>query len=149
MSWMASGSGCGPWGYVEGQTITLEVRWGEEQRERYPALAADLVQLPVDVIVAAGGAAARAARHATRTIPIVMVAGVDPVAQGLVASLAHPGGNLTGLTIMTRELSGKRLELLQEAMPGLSRVALLVDAGSPNRQVLLDEHEDAARVLGV
>jgi putative tryptophan/tyrosine transport system substrate-binding protein len=96
-------------GYVEGQTIALEVRWGEGQRERYPALAADLILRPVDVIVAAGGAAARAARHATSTIPIVMVAGVDPVAQGLVASLAHPGGNLTGLTIMTRELSGKRL----------------------------------------
>jgi putative tryptophan/tyrosine transport system substrate-binding protein len=136
-------------GYVEGQTITLEVRWGEEQRERYPALAAELVQLPVDIIVAAGGAAARAARHTTSTIPIVMVAGVDPVAQGLVASLAHPGGNITGLTIMTRELTGKRLELLQEAVPGLSHVALLVDAGSPNRQVLLDEHEAAARVLGV
>jgi ABC-type uncharacterized transport system substrate-binding protein len=136
-------------GYVEGQTITLEVRWGEEQRERYPALAGELVQLPVDIIVAAGGAAARAARHTTSTIPIVMVAGVDPVAQGLVASLAHPGGNITGLTIMTRELTGKRLELLQEAVPGLSRVALLVDAGSPNRQVLLDEHEAAARVLGV
>jgi putative tryptophan/tyrosine transport system substrate-binding protein len=136
-------------GYVEGQTITLEVRWGEEQRERYPALAAELVQLPVDIIVAAGGAAARAARHTTSTIPIVMVAGVDPVAQGLVASLAHPGGNITGLTIMTRELTGKRLELLQEAVPGLSHVALLVDAGSPNRQVLLDEHKAAARVLGV
>jgi ABC-type uncharacterized transport system substrate-binding protein len=136
-------------GYVEGQTIALEVRWGEGQRERYPALAADLVQLPVDVIVAAGGAAARATRHATSTIPIVMVAAIDPVAQGLVASLAHPGGNLTGVTIMTLELSGKRLELLQEAVPGLSRVALLVDAESPNRQVLLDEHEAAARVLGI
>jgi putative ABC transport system substrate-binding protein len=136
-------------GYIEGQTIALEVRWGEGQRERYPALAADLVQLPVDVIVAAGGAAARAARQATSTIPIVMVAGVDPVAQGLVASLAHPGGNITGLTIMTLELSGKRLELLREAVPGLSRVAVLIEAGSPNRQVLLDEHTAAARVLAV
>ena len=136
-------------GYVEGHTITLEVRWGEEQRERYPALAAALVQLPVDVIVTAGGAAARAAQHATRTIPIVMMAGVDPVARGLVASLAHPGGNLTRVTMMTRELSGKRLELLHEAVPGLSRVAALIDAGSPNRQVLLDEHEAAARMLGV
>jgi putative ABC transport system substrate-binding protein len=136
-------------GYGEGQTVALEVRWGEGQRERYPTLAADLVQQSVDVIVAAGGAAARAARHATITIPIVMVAGVDPVAQGLVASLAHPGGNLTGFTIMTRELSGKRLELLQEAVPGLARVAVLIDAESPNRQVLLDEHEAAARGLGV
>jgi putative tryptophan/tyrosine transport system substrate-binding protein len=135
--------------YVEGQTIVLEVRWGEGQHERYPALAADLVRLSVDLIVAAGASPARAAQHATTTIPIVMLVGTDAVAQGLVASLARPGGNITGLTIMTRELSGKRLELLQEAMPGLSRVALLVDAGSPNRQVLLDEHEDAARVLGV
>jgi putative ABC transport system substrate-binding protein len=103
----------------------------------------------VDVIVAAGGAAARAARHATSTIPIVMLAGVDPVAQGLVTSLSHPEGNITGLTIMSRELSGKQLELLKEAVPGLARVALLVDAGSPNRQVLRDEHEAAARVLGV
>jgi putative ABC transport system substrate-binding protein len=136
-------------GYVEGQTIALEVRWGKGQRERYPALVADLVQRPVDVIVAAGGAAARVAQHATRTISIVMLAGVDPVAQGLVASLAHPGGNITGLTIMTRELSGKRLELLQEAVPGLTRVALLMDAGNPSRPVLLAEHETAARGLGV
>jgi putative tryptophan/tyrosine transport system substrate-binding protein len=136
-------------GYVEGQTIALEVRWGAGQRERYRALAADLVQLPVDVIVAAGGAAARAAQHATRTIPIVMMAGVDPVAQGLVASLAHPGGNITGLALMIRELSGKRLELLHEAVPGLARVALLMDAGNPSRQVLLAEHETAARGLGV
>jgi ABC-type uncharacterized transport system substrate-binding protein len=136
-------------GYVERQTIVLEVRWGEGQRERYPALAADLVQRPVDVIVAAGGAAARAARDATSTIPIVMVSSLDPVAQGLIASLAHPGGNITGLTVMTRELSGKRLKLLQAAVPRLSRVAVLIEAGSPNRQVLLDEHEAAARVLGV
>jgi putative ABC transport system substrate-binding protein len=136
-------------GYVEGQTIALEVRWGEGQHERYPALAADLVQLPVDVIVAAGGSPARAAKQATTTIPIVMLVGVDPVAQGLVASLARPGGNITGLTIMTRELSGKRLELLTEAVPGLSHVALLVDAGNPNRQVFLYDHEAAARVLGM
>jgi putative ABC transport system substrate-binding protein len=136
-------------GYVEGQTIALEVRWGEGQHERYPALAADLARLPVDVIVAAGGSPARAAKHATTTIPIVMLVGVDPVAQGLVASLARPGGNVTGLTVMTRELSGKRLELFTETVPGLSRVALLVDAGNPNRQVHLYDYEAAARVLGV
>ena len=136
-------------GYVEGQTIALEVRWGEGQHERYPALAADLVRRSVDLIVAAGGSPARAAQHATTTIPIVMVVGNDPVAQGLVASLARPGGNITGLTIMTRELSGKRLGLLTEAVPGLSHVGLLMDAGNPNQQVHLDDHEAAARVLGV
>jgi putative tryptophan/tyrosine transport system substrate-binding protein len=111
-------------GYVEGQTIALEVRWGEGQHERYPALAADLVRLSVDLIVVAGGSPARAAQHATTTIAIVMSVGDDPVAQGLVASLARPGGNVTGLTVMTRELSEKRLELLQEAVPGLSNVSL-------------------------
>jgi putative tryptophan/tyrosine transport system substrate-binding protein len=111
-------------GYVEGQTIALEVRWGEGQHEQYPALAADLVRLSVDLIVAAGGSPARAAQHATTTIPIVMLVGDDPVAQGLVASLARPGGNVTGLTVMTRELSEKRLELLQEAGPGLSNGSL-------------------------
>jgi putative ABC transport system substrate-binding protein len=136
-------------GYVEGQTVTLEVRWGEHQHERFPALAADLVQRPVDLIVAAGASPARAAKHATTTIPIVMLVGIDPVAQGLVASLAHPGGNITGLTIMTRELSGKRLELLHEAVPGLSQVALLVDAGNPNRQAHLHAHAAAARALGL
>ena len=79
-------------GYVEGQTVTLEVRWGEHQHERFPALAAELVQLPVDLIVAAGASPARAAQHATTTIPIVMLVGVDPVEQGLVARLARPGG---------------------------------------------------------
>ena len=127
-------------GYVEGQTITLEVRWGKEQPERYPALATDLVQLPVDVIVAAGGSPARAAQKATTTMPIVMLVGTDPVAQGLVASLARPGGNITGLTMMAHELSGKRLGLLTEAVSGLSRVALLMDAGNPNRQVHLADH---------
>jgi ABC-type uncharacterized transport system substrate-binding protein len=139
----------GPSRSLEGQTIALEVRWGEGQHERYPALAADLVQLPVDLIVAAGASPARAAKHATTTIPIVMLVGIDAVAQGLVASLAHPGGNITGLTMMSHELSGKRLELLQEAVPGLSHVALLVDAGNPNRQAHLHAHEAAARVLGI
>jgi putative tryptophan/tyrosine transport system substrate-binding protein len=136
-------------GYVEGQTIALEVRWGEGQHERYPALAADLVRLSVDLIVAAGGSPARAAQHATTTIPIVMLVGTDPVAQGLVASLARPGGNLTGLTMMAHELSEKRLRLLTEAVPGLSHVGLLMDAGNPNQQAHLDDHEAAAHVLGV
>jgi putative tryptophan/tyrosine transport system substrate-binding protein len=103
----------------------------------------------VDLIVAAGGSPARAAQHATTTIPIVMLVGTDPVVQGPVASLARPGGNITGLTMMAHELSGKRLGLLTEAVPGLSGVGLLMDAGNPNQQVHLDDHEAAARGLGV
>jgi len=103
----------------------------------------------VDLIVAAGGSPARAAQHATTTIPIVMVVGTDPVAQGLVASLARPAGNITGLTMMAHELREKRLRLLTEAVPGLSHVALLVDAGNPNQQAHLDDYEVAACGLGV
>src|SRR5712691_4042104 len=114
-------------GYVEGQTIALEVRWDEHHPERWPALAADLVRLRVDLIVAGTTAAAQAAKHVTSTLPIVMAVSSDPVGDGLVASLARPGGNITGLSIMTPELTGKRLELLREVAPGLARVALLLD----------------------
>ena len=136
-------------GYVEGQTIALEVRWDEHHPERWPDLAAALVQRPVNIIVAGSTPAAQAAQHATSTIPIVMAVGADPVGDGLVASLARPGGNITGLSIMTADLVEKRLALLQEAVPDLSRVALLLDAGSPNRYVHLQASEAAARVLGV
>jgi len=136
-------------GYVEGQTIALEVRWDEYHPERWPDLAADLVRLRVDLIVAGTTAAAQAAKHVTSTLPIVMAVSSDPVGDGLVASLARPGGNITGLSIMTPELTGKRLELLTEAVSGLARVALLLDAGSPRRHIGLHEHEAAARVLGV
>ena len=136
-------------GYVEGQTITLEVRWDEHHRERWPDLAADLVRLRVDLIVAGTTAAAWAAKQATSSIPIVMAVSSDPVRDGLVASLAHPGGNITGLSIMATEVTGKRFELLTAAVPGLTRVALLLDAGSPRRQVDLHDHETAARVLGI
>jgi ABC-type uncharacterized transport system substrate-binding protein len=136
-------------GYVEGQTITLEVRWDEYHRERWPDLTADLVRLRVDLIVAGASSAAQAAKHATRTIPIVMAVSADPVGDGLVASLAQPGGNLTGLSIMTPELTGKRLELLSEVVPGLARVALLLDAGDPRRDAILRDHAAAARGLGV
>ena len=112
-------------GYIEGQTIALEVRWDTHQGERWPDLAADLVRLRVDLIVAGTTGAARAAKHATRTIPIVMAVSADPVGDGLVASLAQPGGNLTGLSIMTPDLTVKRLELLKEAVPTASRVAVL------------------------
>src|SRR5712691_5462710 len=136
-------------GYVEGQTIALEVRWDEHHPERWPDLAAGLVRLRVDLIVAGTTAATWAAKHATSTIPIVMPVSGDPVGVGLVASLARPGGNVTGLSSMSPELNGKRLELLTEAVPGLSRVALLLDAGDPRRHGQLHDHEAAARVLGL
>jgi putative ABC transport system substrate-binding protein len=136
-------------GYVEGQTIALEVRWDEHHPERWPALAADLVRLRVDLIVAGTTVAAQAAKQVTSTLPIVMAVSSDPVGDGLVASLARPGGNITGLSIMTPELTGKRLELLREVVPGLARVALLLDARSPRRHLRLQEHDAAARVLGV
>jgi putative ABC transport system substrate-binding protein len=110
-------------GWVEGQNITVERRFAEGHDERLPVLAAELAQLPVDVILASGPQEARAAKAASDTIPIVFIAG-DPVGLGLVASLAHPGGNMTGLSIVSPDLSEKRLELLKEAAPGISRVAV-------------------------
>jgi putative ABC transport system substrate-binding protein len=125
------------------------VRRAENQPERYPDLAMDHVRLPVDIIVAGDAAAALAAQHATSTIPIVMAVSADPVRDGLVASLARPGGNITGLSIMVPEVTGKRLELLAAAVPGLSRVALLMDTGIPSQPAELHDHEAAARGLGV
>jgi putative tryptophan/tyrosine transport system substrate-binding protein len=114
-------------GWEPGTSLLIEHRYAEGEVDRLPALAAELVRLPVDVIVARGGAAVRAARQATSTIPIVMSATADPVRQGFVASLAGPGGNITGLAFLAQgALEGKRLELLKEAVPGLSRVAFLV-----------------------
>ena len=136
-------------GYIEGQTLTLEVRWDEYHPERWPDLAAGLVRLRVDCIVAGTTAATWAAKHATSTIPIVMPVSGDPVGVGLVASLARPRGNVTGLSSMSPELNGKRLELLTAAVPGLSRVALLLDTGNPRRHVQLHDHEIATRELGV
>ena len=112
-------------GYVEGQNVTIETRLAGEQLERYPELAAELVQLPADVIVTAGTTATRAAKQATDTIPIVMALSSDPVRAGFAESLARPGGNVTGLTDLAAELSPKRLQLLQEVVPGLARVAVL------------------------
>jgi putative ABC transport system substrate-binding protein len=136
-------------GYVEGQNITIESRWAEGQYERYPALAADLVRVPVDVIVTKGGAATKAAQHATRTIPIVMSVVIDPLGSGLVSSLAHPGGNVTGHSLMASDLVGKQLELLKEVVPTLARVALLWNPANPGHAPQLREAEAAARVLGV
>ncbi len=112
-------------GYVEGQTILIEYRWAEGQYERFPVLIAELIALKVDLIVTAGTPAALAVRKATTSIPLVMVAVGDPIGVGLVASLARPGGNSTGLTSISAELEGKRLELLREVMPKLSSIAVL------------------------
>jgi len=136
-------------GYVEGQTIALEVRWAENQPERWPDLATDLVRLPVDIIVAGDTAAALAAKHATTTIPIVMAVSFDPVRDGLVASLARPGGNITGLSIMVPELAGKRLQLLKEAVPTIARVAILVNPTLPVHERVPGNIEREARALGV
>jgi ABC-type uncharacterized transport system substrate-binding protein len=120
-------------GYIEGQNIAIEYRYAEGKNDRLPELAAELVRLKVDIIVvAAGDVTIRAAKNATKTIPIIMMGtGSDPVRAGHVESLARPGGNVTGLTRLTRELGGKRLELLKEAVPKLSRVAVLYDPALP------------------
>src|SRR5207249_4497422 len=121
-------------GYIEGQNIAIEYRYAEGKLDRLPELAAELVRLKVDIIVVAGGVIPiRAAKNATKTIPIVMVGtGLDPVTAGLVESLARPGGNVTGVTNLGRELGGKRLELLKEAVPKLARVAVLYDPINPS-----------------
>ncbi len=136
-------------GYVEGQNIVIEYRWAEGRAERLPDLAAELVSLKVDIIVAAGTPAPLAAKHATRTIPIVMSSAGDPVGSGLVASLARPGGNVTGLSTFTRELAAKRLQLLKEVVPGVSRVAVLWNAANPYAVLNMRETQAAARTLGV
>jgi putative tryptophan/tyrosine transport system substrate-binding protein len=133
-------------GYVEGHNIHIEYRFAEGRFERLPALAADLVQLPVDVLVT-DGPSALAAKHATATIPIVFPVFADPVAEGLVASLARPGGNVTGLSVMTQDLAAKRLELLTEVVPGLRRIAILWNPGRPGQAIQIQEiHAASARV---
>jgi putative ABC transport system substrate-binding protein len=136
-------------GYVEGQNIALEQRWAEGRFDRLPSLAAELVRLNVDVIVTASTPAVQAAQQATRMIPIVMTVVSDPVESDFVASLARPGGNVTGLSLMHPELSGKRLQLLKEVVPKVSRVAVLSDPSNPITPPLLRETEAAARALGV
>jgi putative ABC transport system substrate-binding protein len=134
---------------VEGQNIAIEFRWAEGQYDRLPGLAAELVRLRVNVIVAAGAPAVQAAKQATETIPIVMVNVSDPVAAGFVASLARPGGNITGLSLMLPELVGKQLEMLKEVVPKISRVALLWNPASAGNAPQLRQAQDAARALGV
>ena len=138
-------------GYVEGQNIAIEYRYGEGNRDRYPELAAELVRLKVDIIVAAGGTV-QAAKNATKTIPIVMTGAglLDPVAAGLVESLARPGGNVTGITNLARELGGKRLELFKEAVPKVARIAVLYETASPSSVLEVKEVLPvAARALGL
>ena len=134
-------------GYVEGQNVTFEIRSAEGNLERFPALAAELVRLNVDIIVAWGDPASGAAQKATTSIPIVMVAATDPIAAGFVASLAQPGGNITGLTTQSQDIAGKALQLLKETVPNLSRVAVLWDPASPGTRRSLAEVEAAATVL--
>ena len=136
-------------GYVEGKNIVIEYRSAEGKSERVPALAAELVHLKVDVIVTGGSILTRAAKEATATIPIVMAQDIDPVGNGFVASLARPGGNITGLSTLASEISGKRLELLKETVPKLSRVAVLGTSTQPGNPQQLQETELAAGAFGV
>jgi putative ABC transport system substrate-binding protein len=136
-------------GYVEGKNIVIELRSGEGKSERVPALAAELVRLEVDVIVTAGPIPTRAAKEATVTIPIVMAADGDPVGSRFVASLARPGGNITGLSTLAPEISGKQLELLKEILPRLSRMAVLGTSTRPGNAQALRETELAAGAFGV
>ena len=136
-------------GYREGKTIAVEWKWGEDRGERLPELAAELVQLNVDVIVTGGTPAARALKNATRTIPIVMAIIGDPVAAGLVDSLARPGGNATGFSIIAPDLSGKRLALLKEIVAGMTSAAVMSNAANPQSQIEMSEMQIAARRLGL
>jgi putative ABC transport system substrate-binding protein len=136
-------------GYEEGRNVHLEIRYGETKPEQLPLIAAELVRLKVDVIVAIPNPAVEAVRQATQTIPIVMPIGADPVGVGLVASLARPGGNITGLSAYAPELNGKRLQLLKEAVPRLTGVGLLMSPNTLGNPRDLDETQSAARTLRV
>jgi putative ABC transport system substrate-binding protein len=129
--------------------VVIEVRWAEGRLERLPDLATELVGLKVDIIISVGTAGPLAAKHATSTIPIVMIGAGDPVASGLVASLARPGGNVTGTSMTAPELGGKRLQLLKEAVPALSHVAILSNPLNPDSTFVVRGTETAARTLGI
>jgi putative tryptophan/tyrosine transport system substrate-binding protein len=137
-------------GYIEGRNLLIEYRWAGNQADRLPALATDLVQLRVAVIVSPGLVATLAAKAATTTIPVVFLVGEDPVKLGLVASLARPGGNLTGINVLNTELASKRLELLRELVPGAIRIAVLVDpTNAPGTDSTLRDVGAAARAMGL
>jgi putative tryptophan/tyrosine transport system substrate-binding protein len=135
-------------GFVEGQNVAIEYRWAEDRYDRLPALAAELVGRKVDLIVAASPPSARAAKSATSTIPIVF-SSADPIGEGLVSSLARPGGNLTGVSILTAELMPKRLELLSELVPDAKVIALLVNPDNPNTEPMIRDVGEAGRTKGV
>ena len=137
------------YGWVEGQNISVEYRFAEGKEDALPGIAAELVRLRLDVIVAEGTAAIRAAKAVTQTIPIVMATSSDPVGTGLVASLNRPGGNVTGPSLQTGEMSGKRLELLAEIVPGLARVAVLSNPLNPSIAPIVEQTKAAAQSLGV
>ena len=162
MGVLASGTSAvqGPWwagfaerlhalGWNEGRTVAIEYRWAENRPERFREIAAEFVRLNVDVIATSGTAAAAAAKQATSVIPIVFAVAGDPVGTGLVASLARPGGNATGLSIQVTDLSGKRLELLRELVPPLRRLAILVNINNPATVLDMSETEVAARTVGL
>jgi putative ABC transport system substrate-binding protein len=142
--------GLGDTDYIEGQNVAIEYRWAEGRYDRLAALAADLVERKVDLIATSGGnVSARAAKSATSTIPIVFATGADPVMAGLVASLARPNGNLTGVTFLTAELTSKRLELLSELVPQARVIALLVNPNNPSIERVIRDAQEAARAKAV
>jgi putative ABC transport system substrate-binding protein len=136
-------------GWIKGKNVTVELRYAENRVERLPAVAAELVRINVDVIVGRGTLGPLAAKRATSTIPIVMAASGDPLGSGLVASLARPGGNVTGMSLMVPDLGGKRLELLKELLPRLARVAVLWDAANPFPAIVFKETQAAGHALAI
>ena len=136
-------------GHIEGKNFTIEYRGAEGKLDRIPSIVNELVQLKVDILVLPLPGAIRTAKETTKTIPIVMVAGIDPVATGVVDSLAHPGGNITGISTLSQDLNGKRLELLKEVVPRLTRVGILLDIETPSSVIHLKEYETVARAFKI
>jgi putative tryptophan/tyrosine transport system substrate-binding protein len=136
-------------GWIENRTVAIEYRWAEGRDERFAQIAAEFVRLKVDVIVTYGTPSILAVKKATAVIPIVFAAAGDPVGTGLVASLARPGGNMTGLSVQQTDLASKRLEMLREVLPRLRTVAILAHIGSPNSVLEMGEAQSAARTLGL
>src|SRR5262249_46308580 len=136
-------------GWIDGHNVTIEYRWGEGRNERFAEIAAEFVRLKVDIIVTSGTPTISAAKQATSVIPIVFATAGDPVGSGLVASLARPGSNITGLATLAADLAGKRLELLREVVPGLHRLAVMGNVGNPFTVLELTEVQTAARMLGL
>jgi putative ABC transport system substrate-binding protein len=136
-------------GYIEGQNVAIEYRWAEGHYDRLPAMAADLVRRQVTVITAGGAVAAEAAKRATAAVPIVFTSGADPVASGLVRSLSRPGGNLTGVSLLTAEMATKRLELIRDLLPHARAVAMIVNPTFPGAEAEMAEVEAAGRTIGM